>query len=246
MIAYEDVLASEGLTEFCNERRQRYFHTGLGFCRSHLGPRFKAVDDTLGLAHVSLAYDVGTSFGLRSERDHLKLLIAVAHWGLGFATDPRLADRLIACGWLRKDRSRHRSVRVSTLLRAVDDWHRDVRPQDGWVDAVRATADVRTKVASGREALQIAHDIWPNETRDMSPQARAEFAAWLDDKPPGGDAEGRILVLHALLGLRLGYWYLSEPTFKALRQALPGEEDTPSGFDNFLVAATALPTRNGK
>ena len=118
MISYEDVLNSSGLPIFLEERRRRYFDKAVDFCREQFPGRFAAASDADALAHVRAAYGIGKSFGLRSERDHLKLLIATVHWGLGLATDPRLAQRLVQAGWLGSDLSARQLTQGDQLLRA--------------------------------------------------------------------------------------------------------------------------------
>lgn len=242
MISYDDVLNSSGMPAFLQERRQRYFDKARAFCRGQFPGRFGAASDAEGLAHVKTAYGIGKSFGLRSERDHLKLLIATVHWGLGLASDPRLALRMVRAGWLEPDLSARHHVKPSQLLRAVDDWHAQVRPEGrAWVDAAAQTAPINASGLSGSDALYMADEIWPVGVRQMPAQAWGPYGAALDADRQRWALDGGALVLHALLGLRLGYRYLFEPTLSDFAAAWQTDGSKAQRFDALLQAALAMP-----
>lgn len=242
MIAYEDVLNSSGMDAFLNERRQRYFQKALLFCRAQFPGRFAPIDDNDGLVHIEITFGVAKSFGLRSERDNLKLLIATAHWGLGFATDPRLGHRMVECDWLDPNLYARRHVKLSRLLRAVDGWHHAVRPEDRvWAEAVANVAGMIMNNLTGMDALYAADSVWQVGTRQMPQHAWTSYATALEADRAQLALDGRLLVLHALLGLRFGYRYLYEPTLPALAAALRNEGTQAQRFDALMQAALAVP-----
>ena len=242
MISYEDVLNSSGLPIFLEERRRRYFDKAVDFCREQFPGRFAAASDADALAHVRAAYGIGKSFGLRSERDHLKLLIATVHWGLGLATDPRLVQRLVQAGWLGSDLSARQHVKPSQLLRAVDDWHAEIRPEGrAWADAAAQTARIGASGLTGAEVLYMADEIWPAGVCQMPAQAWGPYGAALDADRQRWARDGGAFVLHALLGLRLGYRYLLEPTLSGFAAAWQADGTKAQRFDGLLRTALAMP-----
>ena len=242
MIAYEDVLNSSGLPAFLQERRQRYFDKAVAFCRAQFPGRFGPASDAEGLAHVQTAYDLGKAFGLRSERDHLKLLIATVHWGLGLATDPRLGQRMIQAGWLAPDLSACQYAKPAQLLRAVDAWHAEIRPEGrAWADAAAQTARIDALGLTGSGALEMAGALWPAGVRQMPAKAWGFYAAALDTDRQRWALDGRAFVLHALLGLRLGYRYPFEPTLSGFATAWQAEGAAGQRFDGLLQAALTMP-----
>ena len=242
MISYEDVLNSSGLPAFLQERRQRYFDKAVKFCRRQFPGRFGPASDAERLAHVRTAYEIGKSFGLRSERDHLKLLIATVHWGLGLASDPRLAGRMVQAGWLEPDLSARQYVKLSQLLRAVDAWHAEVRPEGrAWADAAAQTARIDASGLTGSSALHMADEIWPAGVRQMPARAWGPYGAALDADRQRWALDGGPFVLHTLLGLRLGYRYLFEPTLSDFMAAWQTEGTKAQRFDTLLQTALAMP-----
>ncbi|WP_146174179.1 hypothetical protein [Litoreibacter ponti] len=123
-------------------------------------------------------------------------------------------------------------------MRVVDTWHEDVHPDLRWFDALDATETLDQKSISPGEALHGAHLLWPNVTRQMSPDAYETFASLLACDAPLVTNDGRAAVLHALLSLRFGYWYLYEPILHALQAAAT---DEGASFAPFLSAARAVP-----
>ena len=242
MISFEDVQNSRGMPAFLQERRQRYFDKAVTFCREQFPGRFGPASDAEAMAHVRAAYGIGTSFGLRSERDHLKLLIATVHWGLGLATDPRLAQRMIGAGWLKPDLSARQYVKPAQLLRAVDEWHAGIRPEGrAWADAAAQTVRIGAVGLTAAGALSMAGQIWPVGVGQMPERAWGPYAVALDADRQHWALDGGALVLHTLLGLRLGYRYLFEPTLAAFAAAWQADGTKAQRFDALLQAALTLP-----
>ncbi|SFI48508.1 hypothetical protein [Jannaschia pohangensis] len=240
MIAYEDILDSSGMEPFREERRQRYYRKALAFCRTEFPGRFYDVSDANGLAFVQTAYRAGGSIGLRSERDHLKFLIAAVHWGADFGTDPRLGHRLAACGWLNAAGRAHIYLPLPPLLRAVDHWHAEVRPEGpDWLAAIKA-ADASAGL-TGAQALQVADAIWPAGTRQMPQTSWPALAAIVDADRGRRMLDGTALVLHTLLLLRFGHRYADDPTLAALGTALHTTNGRPDRTTTLRNAALAVP-----
>lgn len=119
----EDFVNERTLTPYRAERREDYAIKAMRFMRKSF-PQCSGSDDETLLRVIRLAYGNARRRGIRTERDHLKFLIPVVHWGSYFETDPLYFTALHEIGWVGADGESVHAPYFPRLLDQIDQLHR--------------------------------------------------------------------------------------------------------------------------
>lgn len=211
-LGYEAFFNPAAQAAMMGQRRAAYERRALAFLRETHAPEMALVSDDDGAAIIRDAYAAAYGLGCRDERDHLRFLIAVMHWGSGFLTDPRFSDRL--AGLRRPGMPR---ISLARLIEELDRWQAAVasdmaRPE-------RRVAGFSDLYDTGDEALRADSAagwmarLWPARWADMSGAAQGAFLRAAADSAARLGLSGCDAVAHGGLGLYFGYRFDLDPRF---------------------------------
>lgn len=199
----EDFVNDRTLAAFVAERLAEYEDKALRYLDQVFPGQFRLITAAAQRDLVRRAYRNARRRGLRTERDHLKYLIPVMHWGSDFETAPLHRSRLIRAGWLDQDGGRRVNPYLAPVLEQIDDWHRQVRPDQ--IDPSRLSALLQEPMPQDLSD-RLAH-LWPTvfaaTPRPDWDETVQQAAAALSDPRAG--------LLHAAIAVLLGPGFATDP-----------------------------------
>ncbi|MBM2578089.1 hypothetical protein JQC91_17415 [Jannaschia sp. Os4] len=210
MLTVDALLTPDVRDALRHARARAYADKADAFARERLPQRLGALAPADRRAVVEEAYRRGRGLGLEADGDQLMHLVAVAHLGIGFATDPQFAGMRAAVGW------RKGTVPDLTGFAGEIDRYRDAVAGD--------VADLRRPIRAfelhfARDAadesdaacLDLMGRAFPARTARLSAGARQAVVAAGRDGARTLGLGGADMVAHVALTLCFGHAFGHDP-----------------------------------
>lgn len=228
----EEFVDARTLAPYMAERRADYEDKAIDFLRQTFPRRVPSRDDAPLRRIVRLAYPRARLRGIRTERDHLKYLIAVMHWGSHFEDDPTHASRLFRAGWRTAQGAPCLNPYLVPVLDQIDLWHRDTR-QAGlnphllaeWSQDGAHLADDDPDSRLSRLAA-----LWPRVAAATPMPDRRAGLAQAGEFAARFELCGRGTLVYAAIAQLLGSGFGTDPLYPWAARALTmrGTQDDPA------------------
>ncbi len=215
----EDFVDQRTLAPYIAERRADYEDKAVAFLRQSFASRTADLDEAALRGVVRLAYPRARLRGIRTERDHLKYLIAVMHWGSGFEDDPGHATRLERAGWRTAGGEPRLNPYLAPVLDQIDLWHRDIGLAGLNPARLRELSAGVPPTDSDARLARLA-DLWPGvAAATPEPDRRAALAQAADFATRSGLCDRGVLVYAAIAQL-LGCGFGEDPLYPWAARAM--------------------------